>query len=336
MAARRLDSSLSSDEREVVSEPAVEPEQAPVGAELLELFARHLGAERGRSAHTVRAYVGDVASLLDHAHRMGVEIPGGLDLGVLRSWLAQQRTKGASRATLARRGSAARTFTALLHARGLLDVDPGPMLVSPKSQRTLPHPLSQPAMNDVLADAAHQVTAAAELSDAERISALRDRALVELLYATGARISEVCGLDLDGIDPSRRVIRVLGKGNKERSIPYGVPASRALDAWLQHGRPKLAGAKSPNAVFLGARGGRLDQRVARSTIRALTASATGGEGVSPHALRHTTATHLVEGGADLRLVQEFLGHASLSTTQVYTHVTPERLRNSYEQAHPRA
>lgn len=317
---------------------SVEATHSATDESLIALFERHLSAERGRSPHTVRAYVGDVRSLLAHAHRMQVEVPNGIDITVLRSWLAQLRTLGASRATLARRGSAARTFTALLLARGLMELDPGPMLVSPKSVRSLPHPLSGPAMDEVLAHVASVESEAKQLEagSLDWAMALRDLALVELLYATGARISEICSLDVDAVDQGRRVVRLMGKGGKERMVPYGLPAAKALDAWMDDARDLIASKRSDRAVFLGARGSRMDQRVARARINALTGAIVGGKGVSPHALRHTAATHLVEGGADLRLVQEFLGHSTLATTQIYTHVTPERLRKSYEQAHPRA
>ena len=308
-------------------------ESDPELVALVALFSRHLLAERGRSEHTARAYLGDVSSLLQHAQRLGAPLPEGIDLSVLRSWLALQRTRGAARSSMARRASAARTFTAFLHARELITADPGPMLASLKTPRSLPHPMTKGAIDDTLALSDQRVKDGAS---ADHVMALRDSALLELIYATGARIGEICALDTDGIDAARRVVRVLGKGGKERAIPYGLPAQRALDRWLRDGRPTLATSVSGRAVFLGARGGRIDPRIARASINALTGQAMGGKGVSPHALRHTAATHLVEGGADLRSVQEFLGHASLATTQVYTHVTPERLRASYEQAHPRA
>ncbi len=290
----------------------------------VDAFARHLGSERGRSAHTVRAYVGDVVSLLDHAGRMGCTRPGDLDLGVLRSWLARLRTTGAARTSLARRAAAARTFTAWAHRDGLLDRDVAARLASPKARRDLPA---------VLRD--DQAETLVTTPTGNEPVALRDRLILELLYATGIRVSELCGLDVDGVDRSRRVVRVLGKGAKERSVPYGQPAERALDAWLRHGRPALATPRSGSALLLGARGGRLQPTTAR-TIVSRYAEAAGLPHVSPHGLRHSAATHLLEGGADLRSVQELLGHAALSSTQIYTHVSIERLREAYRQAHPRA
>jgi integrase/recombinase XerC len=296
-----------------------EPMRAAVDA-----FARHLASERGRSAHTVRAYVADIVSLLDHAARMGCAEPGDLDLTVLRSWLARLRTTGAARTTLARRAAAARTFTAWAQRDGLTDRDPGARLASPKAHRELP---------TVLRDdqAATLVTTPAGNEPVQ----LRDRLILELLYATGIRVSELCGLDVPDVDRGRRVVRVLGKGAKERSVPYGRPAENALDGWLRHGRPLLATPRSGAALLLGTRGGRLQPTTARAVVSRY-AEAAGLPHISPHGLRHSAATHLLEGGADLRSVQELLGHAALSSTQIYTHVSIERLRDAYRQAHPRA
>jgi integrase/recombinase XerC len=290
----------------------------------VDAFARYLAATRNRSAHTVRAYVGDIVSLLDHAHRMGRAGPGELDLSVLRSWLARLRTTGAARSSLARRAAAARTFTAWAHRDGLLDIDVGTRLASPKARRELP---------TVLRDdqAATLMTTPAGADPVP----LRDRLVLELLYATGIRVGELCGLDVGDVDRVRRVVRVLGKGAKERSVPYGQPAEEAVDAWLRHGRPLLTTPHSPAALLLGVRGGRLQPTIVRGLVSRY-AHAAGLPDISPHGLRHSAATHLLEGGADLRSVQELLGHASLSSTQIYTHVSIERLRSAYRQAHPRA
>jgi integrase/recombinase XerC len=322
-------------------------------------FGRHLAAERGLSPHTVRAYLGDIRSLLEHAGQCGITEPDDLDAGLLRSWLARQRASGQARTTLARRGAAARTFTAFAHSRGWLASDPGPLLGTPRAHRTLPHVLRQDEMASVLdAAAQHADTAArhtavhdaaagqAGRADASRAPAdtgpvtaaiaLRDAALVELLYATGIRVSELCGLDVDDVDDERRCVRVLGKGRRERTVPMGLPAHRMLARWRRDGRRVLATAASGPALFLGARGGRLDPRAARRVVHQRLAAVDGAPDAGPHGLRHTAATHLLEGGADLRSVQEILGHASLGTTQIYTHVSVERLRSSYRQAHPRA
>ena len=378
-------------------------------------FERYLRLQRGRSEHTVRAYLGDVVSLLDHAGRLGVSRPPELDLTILRSWLARRRSTGAARTSLARQAASARAFTGWARGVGLTSADAGELLVSPRPHRVLPAVLTPreavaliegpPALTGrrgrdastpgqqagggtigaaegaseieapvgdrkvrspdadrkvgspggaskvQAAEAASAIEApdgtskvgmpeaasgAFDLSPPDRAAALRDRLVAELLYATGIRVSELVGLDVADIDRSRRVLRVLGKGNKQRTVPFGLPADAALTAWLRDGRPVLATASSGAAVFLGRRGGRLDQRAARRIVHARAAAVPGVPDVSPHGLRHSAATALLEGGADLRAVQELLGHASLATTQIYTHVSVERLRSTFEQAHPRA
>jgi len=288
-------------------------------------YERYLTSERGRSPHTVRGYVGDVVSLCDHATRLGRPELHSIDVGVIRSWLARLRTAGAARTSLARRAAAARSFCGWAYRRGLMSTDPGQLLANPKAQRDLPAVLRQE-------QAAALVTGD---SDPDTPVALRDQLVLELLYASGIRVSELCGLDIDDVDRARRVVRVFGKGAKERSVPYGVPAQRALDSYLTRGRSELASNRSGPALLLGQRGGRLDPRTVRRILQARIAQA-GTPSVSPHGLRHSAATHLLEGGADLRTVQELLGHASLATTQIYTHVSVERLRKIYQQAHPRA
>ncbi|MEU4436903.1 tyrosine recombinase XerC [Micromonospora chalcea] len=306
--------------------------------EAVDDFADHLSRVRNRSVHTVRAYVTDLVSLLDHAVRMGcAELPE-LDLAVLRSWLAKQRTMGAARTTMSRRAAAARTFSAWAHRTGLLADDIAAPLASPRARRELPTVL-RADQAAALMEAARPADApqpeGAPGADTPEAVLLRDRLLLELLYGTGVRISEACGLDVTDVDQGRRVVRVLGKGGRERSVPYGVPAQRALDAWLSVGRPALATPGSGRALLLGARGGRLNPTTARRIVADWTEAA-GVPRVTPHGLRHSAATHLLEGGADLRAVQELLGHSSLASTQIYTHVSVERLRAAYRQAHPRA
>jgi integrase/recombinase XerC len=298
-------------------------------AEVLAAYERHLVGERDLTPHSVRAYVGDVAALLGHAAALGHEDVTGLDLGTLRSWLARQRSVGAARTSLARRATAARVFTAWLHRTGRCATDPGAALASPRGHRTLPPVLRRDEIRLLLDAAAERAVGDGEVG-------LRDLAVLELLYATGIRVGELCGLDVDDLDDERRVVRVLGKGRKERVVPYGVPAQQALDAWRKRGRPRLARPGSGPALFLGVRGGRVDQRAVRALVHARLAEVPGAPDVGPHGLRHTAATHLLEGGADLRSVQELLGHASLATTQLYTHVSADRLRAAYLQAHPRA
>ena len=292
-------------------------------------YERHLVLERDLAAHTVRAYLGDISSLLDHCLRLGIADLADLDLRALRSWLAKMQTTGRSRTTIARRATAARVFTAWLHRTGRIPGDPGAALGSPKKHKTLPPVLR--------ADEAESlIRAAADLADDGSPMGLRDVAMLELLYATGARVGELVGLDLDDVDTERRVVRVFGKGRKERSVPYGIPAGRAVDRWVRLGRPVLRVEGAGAALFLGARGRRIDQRVVRELVHRRIAEVPGAPDIGPHGLRHTAATHLLEGGADLRSVQELLGHASLATTQLYTHVTTDRLRKAYHQAHPRA
>src|SRR4051794_4462753 len=289
-------------------------------------YEHALRVQRDLSEHTVRGYVTDVVGLLDHLTRRGGHSVGDLDLAALRSWLAQGRTRGHSRATIARHAASARSFTGYLRRAGLTPEDVGQRLVSPKGHRTLPGVLA-PEQARALVESA---------GGAEEPVGLRDALVLELLYASGIRVSELVGLDIDDVDRGRRLLRVLGKGRKERSVPYGVPAERALDAWLSRGRPALATPDSGPALLLGARGGRLDAREARRTVHAAVAGTPGAPDIGPHGLRHSAATHVLEGGADLRSVQELLGHASLATTQIYTHVTVERLCAVHAQAHPRA
>jgi integrase/recombinase XerC len=301
--------------------------------EPLAAFRRHLAAERGLSAHTVRAYLGDVASLLEHACAGGLSDLAALDIGTIRAWLAAQHAGGKGRATLARRAAAARTFTAFAHSRGWLDPDPGPLLGTPRLGRHLPGVLAQDQMLAVLT-----TQAVPESVPDPRAAAIacRDTAIMELLYATGIRVSELCGLDLGDVDQERSMIRVMGKGSRERVVPVGVPAARAVRQWCEAGRPRLVTGRSGTALYLGARGGRLDPRTARRVVHTRIAAAGSVPDTGPHGLRHTAATHLLEGGADLRSVQEILGHASLASTQIYTHVSVERLLSAYRQAHPRA
>jgi len=315
----------------------------PEPAASVEAFERHLRSERARSPHTVRAYVGDVVSLLEHAARMGRPGPAELDVMVLRSWLARLQTRGAARTSLARRAASARVFTGWAYRAGIMRTDPGELLGTPRSRRDLPAVLRADQASAVVA--APTATRAATTRDSggsgpdrsvEAAISLRDRVVLELLYATGIRVGELCDLDIDDVDDSRRLVRVIGKGSRERSVPFGVPAERAVRAWLDGGRDALAGRRSGRALLLGARGGRLDPRTARRVVHQAVTAVDGVPAIGPHGLRHSAATHLLEGGADLRVVQEILGHATLATTQVYTHVSVERLRAAYQQAHPRA
>jgi integrase/recombinase XerC len=277
----------------------------------------------------VRAYLADVAGLMEHAGRMGRGDVSDLDLRTLRSWLAHQQVTGRSRTTMARRATAVRVFTAWLARTGRIPSDVGASLRSPKARQTLPPVLRQD-------EALELIAAAARLADDGSPVGIRDTAMLELLYATGVRVGELVALDIDDLDRHRNVVRVVGKGRKERTVPFGRPAAEAVDAWLTRGRPRLVAPGAGPALFLGARGGRIDQRAVRTVVHRRISDVPGAPDIGPHGLRHTAATHLLEGGADLRSVQELLGHASLATTQLYTHVSTDRLRQAYRQAHPRA
>ncbi len=313
-----------------VSEDPPAPDSLPDDlAAYRERFAAHLRSVRGLSPHTVRAYRGDVTALLQYLVNSGRDDLTALDLTLLRGWLAAQHRSGHRRSTLARRVAAARAFTAWATRAGLLGSDPGPRLIAPRPHRALPAVL-HPEQAAAVLHAAQRGT-----TEADPI-ALRDHAVVELLYATGIRVAELCGLDLGDLDEQRRLVRVLGKGAKERAVPYGLPAERALLRWLEHGRPALVHPHSPTALFLGARGGRVDQRIIRAVVHDAVGAVAGVPDMGPHGMRHSAATHLLEGGADLRTVQEILGHATLATTQLYTHVTVERLKAIHDRSHPRS
>lgn len=307
--------------------PAPAAQVARTDEAIVQAFGGHLQAARGLSDHTVRAYVGDVRHVLAFARRRGVAWTD-VDLGLLRGWLATMVAGSLSRSTIARRGAAVRAFYAWAAREGLVATDPAVRLVTAQPGSTLPVALGvQPA--------ARLLEVARERATAEDPMTVRDWAVLELLYATGVRVGELVGADVDDADRSARLLRVLGKGAKDRVVPFGVPAARALEAWLDQARPRVAALTSGPALFLGSRGRRVDQRQVRTLVHRA-AQAAGVDDIAPHALRHTAATHLLQGGSDLRSVQEILGHATLATTQRYTHVSADRLRTSYLQAHPRA
>jgi integrase/recombinase XerC len=297
---------------------------------LLSSYERHLRGQRNLAEHTVRAYRTDLLNLFTHLGRLGIESLDTVDLRALRSWLAKQHTLGQARTTLQRRAAAARVFFAWAQETGHIATDPAANLRSPKIRRRLPPTLA-------VATAAQMLDGSiAAAGEAVVPVAVRDAALLEVLYATGIRVSELCGLDLTDLDRGRQVVRVLGKGSKERTVPLGTPALRAVETWLGKARAQLATGESGRAMFLGERGKRIDPRVVRRVVHRSLQMTEGAPDLGPHGLRHAMATHLLEGGADLRSVQEMLGHASPATTQIYTHVTNERLRATFEQAHPRA
>ena len=290
-------------------------------------FASYLAAERGFSAHTVRSYRSDLAQLVDFATARGATGVDDLDLELLRDWLWRASQDGLAKSTLARRAAAARSMSAWLSRTHATPVDAAARLKAPKSEHHLPRVLSRDSMATILG----VVSAKAETGDPV---ALRDLAIIELLYASALRVSELTGLDLGDVDLGRLTVRVLGKGSKERVVPFGIPARDALVGYLERARPALTADRGP--FFVGARGARLSSRTVYELVSGLLALVPGSGPAGPHTFRHTAATHLLDGGADLRAVQEMLGHASLGTTQLYTHVSTERLKESYRTAHPRA
>ena len=304
------------------------------GTSLVEAFARHLASERGRSAHTVRAYTADIRHLAQFLASAGGgagpegDLLAAAGLSDLRAWLARQAADGAARTSLARRAAAARTFYRWASRTDRVTADPSLRLVAPRRQARLPGVLRT-------AEATALLDVAATASDDDEVVHIRNRAVLELLYASGIRVGELVALDIDDVDHANDLVRVMGKGGKERVVPFGIPARRALEAWLAR-RADLVTQHSGAALFLGRRGRRVDARQVREVVHLLLAEVPDAPDMGPHGLRHSAATHLLEGGADLRMVQELLGHASLATTQVYTHVSADRLRRSYEQAHPRA
>lgn len=298
---------------------------------VLDSYARELSLRRGLSRHTVQAYLAEAKSLLLFVAELGqysLDAPidlSGLELADVRAWLAKAQGEGQARASIARHSAAIRTFSSWLHRSGYTDTDAAARLKAPKADNELPHVLTQDQVNTLLSYAHDKAQEGAPLD-------VRNAAALELLYASGLRISELCALDVASLRPDNTV-RVIGKGDKERVVPYGVPAQRALSAYLQ-ARQQLKVGATP-ALFLGARGDRLNPRSLRDVVHRA-ASAAGVPDITPHDLRHSAATHLLEGGSDLRSVQELLGHSSLATTQRYTHVSAERLREAFTQAHPRA
>ena len=302
----------------------------PTFEKVLGEYTHHLTKERSLSEHTTRAYLGDLTSFFDNLELQKVDDLSKVTIAHIRSWLATQQVKGGARTTLSRRAVSIRLFTKWATKKGFLAKDIGLSLATPKGHRTLPEVLS-------VADATVAMDSlATRVAEEESATSIRDCAILEVLYASGARVSELCGLDLDDIDYQRNTILVLGKGNKERTIPLGNPAMKALNNWIKSARSEMANGGSGEAVFLGVRGKRIDQRTVRTVVYEALEALEGAQRLGPHALRHSAATHLLEGGADLRTVQEILGHASLATTQIYTHVSTERLQKAFKQAHPRA
>lgn len=299
-----------------------------MSAALVTQYEEHLALVRNLSDNSIRGYVTDLESFLKHMEKLGIVEFNQLEIEHIRSWLANLQSTGVARATLTRRIVSIRAFTNWAAANGWLTSDLGANLSVPKPHKVLPEVLN---VNEAATVIKSLEVKAAEEPSAENI---RDLAMLEVLYGSGIRVSELCGLNLSDIDNSRNTLNVIGKASKQRVVPLGIPAMKALSNYLSTARGELVNQLSAAAVFLGSRGKRIDQRTVREVVYEAMKSV--GVSMGPHGLRHTAATHLLEGGADLRTVQEILGHASLSTTQIYTHVSPERLQSAYKQAHPRA
>lgn len=291
-------------------------------------FADYLQAARGFSVNTVKAYETDVLDLAAYLSKLEVNQVAQIELDQVRDWLFAADQSGLAKSTLARKSAAIRSFSAWLKKNELVDVDFAQRLKSPKSTRSLPKVVSRETLAEIFQTLSSN-------ANVENPNAMRDLLAIEILYASGCRVSELVGLNLEDVDYARNILRVMGKGSKQRMVPFGVPAREALDAWVRHGRSQFLNDKSGRALLINSRGQRLGVRQVYALVASLTdGTPTGATG--PHALRHSAATHLLDGGADLRAVQELLGHASLGTTQIYTHVSVERLRDGYEKAHPRA
>lgn len=295
-------------------------------------YLDHLAVERGLSDHTLGAYRRDLRRYVSFLDGKGVRLTTQVDEAVVRSFLASvsASTYGVDErpyrsTTVARTLSSVRSFHRFMLREGITDRDPAAGVARPKLPRALPHPITVEEMLRLI-----------DTPDVETASGLRDRAILELLYGAGLRISELTALDVDDVDLESGTVRVMGKGGKEREVPLGAYARAAVEAYLSRSRREMARPTSRAAMFLNARGGRLTRQSANRLVDRSARSAGIQTHVTPHTLRHSFATHLLEGGADVRVVQELLGHASVATTQIYTLVTDEHLREVYVTSHPRA
>lgn len=295
---------------------------------LIEDFALELSSVKGYSDNTVKAYLSDITDLKVFMESKSQNEIADLDLELVRDWLWRASEKGLTKTTLARKSAAVRAFTAWLHKNGKLDIDPGLKLRSPKASRTLPKVVSRDSMFEIF-------ERLEPFSSSDNPAGIQDLLMIELLYGSGIRVSELVGLNLEDIDYGRKILRVTGKGDKQRMVPYSDPAGLALDKWIREGRPQFVNEVSQNALLISSRGKRVGVRQVYALVAKLLSETAVGQ-AGPHALRHSAATHLLDGGADLRAVQELLGHSSLATTQIYTHVSVDRLKQGYLKAHPRA
>jgi integrase/recombinase XerC len=288
----------------------------------------------GQSTHTREAYEGDVRQFVAWATRGGCPSPAQLDHATLRRYLAYLTTRGFARRSIARKAASLRAYLSYLHRHGIIATDPGRALRAPKGEARLPR-VPRQAEAVALLEGGTDLDDTADDDPGTAAVVWRDLAVLEILYGAGLRVSECCGLALDDVDLERRLVTVLGKRAKTRRVPLGEPAVAAIRGYLAHGRPELVtDLTPPDAMFLNARGRALSTRDARRIVAGHPLP--DGQSLHPHALRHAYATHLLERGADLRAVQELLGHTDLATTQIYTHLTRERLRAVYDATHPRA
>ncbi len=301
--------------------------------QVLEDYLRYLRYEKFRAPATVEAYRSDLSAFFSYLLKSGTEHLADININHIRSWLASLHTQQGSKSSLARRSSSLRSFFAWATEEELLALNPALTLAVPKKEGYLPTVLSQQQMVTLL-----DLVYADLKEDPSNAHLMRLLAVMELLYASGIRIAELCSLNLSSIDRDHYSIRVLGKGNKERTVPFGQPAMRALDLWVTRGRPQWfkAAASVQEALFIGPRGGRANPRQLRAALTQRMQQLPNTQPSGAHVLRHSAATHMVDAGADIRAVQELLGHSSLSTTQIYTHVSVERLALTYKNAHPRA
>jgi len=305
----------------------------------LKSFLQYLSLNRNASPHTVRAYESDLAQFLDHVAARAVTTPrdlspSQLDRPAIRAYLGELHRLGQSRASAARKLAAIRTFLRFLRREGLVDDDAGALVATPKREIRMPAHLSEDEMSSLL-----------QAPDDGTPLGRRDRAILELFYASGLRLSELAGLDLEDVNLAARMVRVLGKGGKERIVPFNVSAAKAIKSYLNDREQMTRGVRvqadlrrrgRAEALFVNYRGGRLTVRSIDRLVRRHVAASSSRMGISPHALRHSFATHLLQRGADLRVIQEMLGHARLSTTQRYTHVNAAQLLDVYRKAHPKA
>jgi len=292
-------------------------------------YLEHLERSRGLSENSLNAYRKDILQFVAFVDEQRVDTLGEVDAELARSWVWSLAESGMAGSSLRRKVSALKGFTAWLAREGHTEGDIGIRVRAPGASRSLPRVLTRHHMEEIF----RSLQTHADTGDPV---ASRDLAIIEVLYASALRVSELVGLDLQGVDLDGRTLRVVGKGNKERMVPLGTPAATALGAYLDHARNALLEGGESSVVFLSTRGKPMGQRSVYEVVARLLADIPGVGPLGPHTLRHTAATHLLDGGADLRTVQELLGHASLGTTQIYTHVSNERLTQAYQQAHPRA